>query len=195
MLDAQVTAALQAWSQGDPQAGERVLVTVYDELRRIAARQFRRERGGHTLQATALVHEAFLRLQQLRGLKWESRAKFFAFVACLIRRVLVEHARNRGRAKRGGRQRPVTLVEAEVLGVSRPPDLVALDDSLTRLAALDPRKAAIVELRFFGGLTLEETAEHLAISPETVGREWRRARAWLAAKLASNDDDGSHQRG
>lgn len=163
---------------------DRVVPLLYEELRRIAARELRRERPTHTLQATALVNEAYLRLRQVHGVTWEDRHQFLGFAAHLIRRILVEHARKRASAKRGGGSLRVTLAEAEVLGTGRRPDLVTLDDALTALAEIDPRKAAVVELRFFGGLSVEESAAVLRISPETVGREWRRAKAWLYHELA-----------
>ncbi len=183
MTNGTITKLLQTWSEGDQEAAERVLPLVYDELRHIASRQLRQEREGHTLQATAVVHEAYLRLQGQGGFEWPSRAHFFAFAAHLIRRILVDHARHRNRAKRGGGLERVTLAEAADLALERCPDLVALDEALTCLESLDPRKAAVVELRFFAGLTLDETAQHLGVSPETVGREWRRARAWLYDQL------------
>lgn len=184
-----VTALLQRWSAGDQEAAATVLPRVYDELRRIARRELRRERPDHTLQATAVVHEAYLRLRDESGLVWPSRGHFFALAGHLIRRVLVDHARARDRAKRGGGLLRVTLPEdAGVVGPAGKAgdgaDLLALDDALGRLEALDPRKAAVVELRYFAGLTLDEAADQLGISPETVGREWRRARAWLHAELA-----------
>jgi RNA polymerase sigma factor (TIGR02999 family) len=181
--DGTVTQLLQSWSSGSEGAAEEVLPLVYQELRRIASRQLRKERAGHTLEATALVHEAYMRLQGQEGFQWPSQAHFFAFAAHLIRRILVDHARNRNRAKRGGGWERVTLAEAADLSLSRSPDLLALDEALTSLEALDPRKAAVVELRFFAGLNLEETACYLGISPETVGREWRRAKAWLYNQL------------
>lgn len=183
MTDGTITKLLQTWSEGDQEAAVRVLPLVYDELRQIASRQLRQERGGHTLQATAVVHEAYLRLSGHAGFEWPSRAHFFAFAAHLIRRILVDHARHRNRAKRGGGLERVTLAEAADLSLERAPDLVALDEALTQLESLDPRKAAVVELRFFAGLTLDETAEQLGVSSETVGREWRRARAWLFDQL------------
>lgn len=178
-----VTKILQRWSEGDTRAAEEVLPLVYEELRRIAGRQLRRERGDHTLEATAVVHEAYLRLNGQKGLEWPSRAHFFAFAAHLIRRVLVDHARSRNRAKRGGMMEKVTLAEACHLELPRSPDLLALDEALSNLEAIDPRKAKVVELRFFAGLSLEETADQLAISAETVSREWRRAKAWLYKEL------------
>jgi RNA polymerase sigma-70 factor, ECF subfamily len=183
MSDREITKLLQTWSAGDSKAAEQLLSLVYDELRHIAARQLRQERGSHTLQPTAVVNEAYLRLQAHEGFQWPSRAHFFAFAAHLIRRVLVDYARHRNRAKRGGGLERVTLSEAEDLSLERAPDMVALDEALTELETLDPRKAAVVELRFFGGLTTDEIAQHLRVSPETVGREWRRAKAWLFDQL------------
>jgi len=185
-----ITRLLAKWSSGDQEAAERVLPLVYEELRGIASRQLRQERGAPTLQATAIVHEAYLRLNGQAGLEWPSRTHFFAFAAHLIRRILVDHARHRNRAKRGGLMRKVTLAEVADLALEKSPDLVALDEALCDLEKIDPRKAAVVELKFFAGLTIEEIAEHLAVSPETVSREWRRAKAWLYSALqtaAPND--------
>ena len=178
-----VTQLLQRWSQGDVEAAGEVLPLVYEELRRIALKQLRCERSGHTLEATAVVHEAYLRLNGQRGFQWPSRAHFFAFAAHLIRRILVDHARSRNRAKRGGLMEKVTLSEAAHLALPRSIDLLALDDALSSLETFDPRKATVVELRFLAGLTLEEIAEQLGISTETVSREWRRAKAWLYKEL------------
>src|SRR5262245_17083421 len=186
-----ITVLLQDWSAGDPAAAEQVLPLVYEELRSIAARQLRRERGEHTLQATAIVHEAYVRLAGQAGLEWPSRAHFFAFAAHLIRRILVDYARHRNRAKRGAGCERVTLAEAAGLALAKSPDLVALEEALSELARVDPRKAAVVELKFFGGLTLEEIAGELGISPETVSREWRRARAWLYSTLQGKARDGA----
>jgi|SRR5882724_6544575 len=180
---ATLTLLLQRWSAGDRAAVEQALPQVYDALRRIAARELRREREGHTLCATEIVHEAYLRLSRESGLSWPSRNHFFAFAAHLIRRILVDHARRRNRARRGGGQDPLPLDAAAGFSLSPSPDLTALDDALTHLAAFDPQKATIVELRFFGGLTVEETAVELGVSPETIGRHWRRARAWLYREL------------
>jgi len=181
-----ITQLLDRWSAGDREAAERLLPLVYGELRRIASRQLRAANGPHTLQATAIVHEAYLRLAEEGGFRFPSRGHFFAFAAHLMRRVLVDHARRRNRAKRGGGLRPIPLDEMEEKeGLAAAPDLLDLDEALTRLEALDPRKASVIELRFFSGLSLEETAEQLGISPETVGREWRRARAWLFDALRS----------
>ncbi len=180
-----VTQLLQKWSAGDQEAATRVLPLIYDELRRIASRQLRRERSDHTLQATAIVNEAYLRLDGAEGFSWPSRAHFFAFASHLIRRILVDYARHQNRQKRGGQAEKVPLTEVADLAAVKSADLLALDEALAALEAIDPRKAAVVELRFFGGLTLEETAAQLDISPETVGREWRRARAWLYKELQS----------
>lgn len=182
--EAAVTHLLRQWSSGDRDAAEEVLPLVYDELRRIAASQLRQERSEHTLQATAIVHEAYLRLSEQSSLRWPSRSHFYAFAAHLIRRVLVDHARTRNRAKRGGELPRITVAEIEELAdASESPDLEALDDALTALEKLDSRKAAVVELRFFAGLSIEETAVQLGISPKTVVREWRRAKAWLYNEL------------
>jgi RNA polymerase sigma factor (TIGR02999 family) len=183
-----ITALLQQWSSGDREAAEEVLPLVYDELRRIAALQLRQERSEHTLQATAIVHEAYLRLSEESSLRWPSRAHFYAFAAHLIRRILVDHARNRNRLKRGGDLQRITVAEIEAIADSgESPDLVALDDALTTLETLDPRKAAVVELRFFAGLSIEETAAQLGVSPKTVSREWRLAKAWLFNELHPAD--------
>jgi len=188
-----LTQLLQQWSIGDREAAERVLPLIYDQLRRIAARQLRQAHGGQTLQATAIVHEAYLRLAEEGGFRWPSRGHFFAFTAHLMRRILVDHARRENRAKRGGQLRKVTLAELEEQGEQAPgpnPDLLELDEALSRLEVLDPRKAAVVELRYFSGMSLQETAEQLGISSETVGREWRRARAWLFDALRPEERRG-----
>ena len=186
MSEETITRLLESWSSGDQEAAERVLPLVYDELRRIAARQLRRERETHTLQATAIVHEAYIRLVGQAGLEWPSRAHFFAFSAHLIRRILVDYARHRNRAKRGGLSEKITLAEAAGLALEKNPDLVALDEALSGLEKVDPRKASVVELKFFAGLPLEDIAAQLEISKETVSREWRRARAWLYSALQTH---------
>jgi RNA polymerase sigma factor (TIGR02999 family) len=186
-----ITQLLARWSSGDREAAERVLPQIYDELRRIAGRQLHQERGDHTLQATAIVHEAYLRLAGQAGLEWPSRAHFFAFAAHLIRRILVDYARRRNRAKRGGLVQRVTLFEAADLALEKSPDLLALDEALSGLEKVDPRKATVVELKFFAGLTLDEVAEQLGISTETVSREWRRARAWLYSALQTSAANGA----
>lgn len=179
-----VTQLLLAWSRGDRSALDRLMPLVYDELRALARRSLRRERSGHTLQGTALVHEAYLKLVDQRQVRWQDRAHFFAVAAQVMRRILVDHARRHGAAKRGSGRPGLPPDEAEALGLPAPlVDLVALDRALDRLAALDERQARIVVLRFFGGLTIEETAEVQQISPATVKNEWSLARAWLHREL------------
>jgi len=167
----------------DRQSVDTLLPIVYQELRRLAANYLRRERPGQTLQPTALVHEAYLRLMKDKPDRWKNRAHFCAIAAHSMRQILIERARARGALKRGGAQPRVTLDEALVAGGERAFDLVALDEALERLAAIDPEQARLVELRFFGGLTVEETADVMAISPATVKRHWTVARAWLAREL------------
>jgi RNA polymerase sigma factor (TIGR02999 family) len=184
-----VTQLLLAWSGGDPSAGERLLPAVYAELHRQAARAMRRESSEHTLQATALVHEAYLRLVDQQRVVWRNRAHFFGIAAQVMRRVLVDHARERHAAKRGGGAPQLVLGEADA--VSAPAaedgvDILALHEALERLAALDPDQARLVELRYFGGLSIEETAEALGVSPATVKREWAIARAWLRRELSAS---------
>lgn len=178
-----VTQLLLDWRAGDDAALDRLLPLVYDDLHRLARGQFARERAGHTLQPTALVHEAYLRLVEIRRVDWQDRAHFLALAATTMRRILVSHARRRLAAKRGGAAVNVTLVE-EVVGSGGPEvGLLALDEALGALAELDPRQARIVELRYFGGLTIEETAEALTVSPSTVKSDWQMARAWLYSQL------------
>ncbi|HXW06067.1 MAG TPA: ECF-type sigma factor, partial [Vicinamibacterales bacterium] len=168
---------------GDRQSLDSLLPAVYQELRRVAAGYIRRERPGQTLQPTALVHEAYLRLMKDRPDRWQNRAHFCAIAAHSMRQILIERARARNARKRGGAQPRVTLDEALVAGGEQSFDLLALEEALQRLAALDPEQARLVELRFFGGLTVEETAEAMEISPATVKRHWAVARAWLAREL------------
>jgi RNA polymerase sigma-70 factor, ECF subfamily len=179
----EVTEALRAWRPGHEEAEERLLRLLYPELHRMAARFLRGERSGHTLQPTALVHEAYLQLVDQRRVDWQSRRHFFAIAARVMRRILVDHARGHLRQKRGGDLQRVPLEDLSGLGVERLPELVALDEALAALAKIDARRAAVVELRYFGGFTAEETAEILAISVPTVGRHWRVARAWLFREL------------
>ena len=178
----QVTELLRAWSDGDQQALAQLTPLVEAELRRLARVYMGRERRGHTLQPTALVNEAFLRLADARGLRWQDRAHFLGISARLMRRVLVDHARAHGCQKRGGGAQRVTLDQA--LPSPKPSlDIVALDRALEALAAVDERKSRVVELRFFGGLTVEETAEVLHLSNDTIKRDWRLARLWLLREL------------
>ena len=179
-----VTGLLVAWGNGDESVLEELMPIVHGELRRLARRLMRGERGNHTLQTTALVNEAYLRLVDLNRVRWQDRAHFFAMSARLMRRILVDHARSRNYQKRGGALRRVSLDEALVVSGERGTDLVALDDALAALAAVDPRKSQVVELRFFGGLSIEEAAEALQVSGETVLRDWRFARAWLRRELS-----------
>lgn len=177
-----VTSLLRAWSAGDPEAERQLVPLVYGELRRRAGAYLRRERPGHTLQPTALVHEAWLRLAG-QDVNWQNRSQFFGMASQLMRRILVDHARRRRAARRGGGGLQVPLEEAMGVTGGDPVDLVRLDEALTELAELDPRQGRIVELRFFGGLTTEETAGLLGVSPATIKRDWTVAKAWLFARL------------
>lgn len=183
----EVTHLLRQLQDGDGQAGEQLIRLVYDEMHRIAERYMRRERADHTLQPTLLVDEAYMRLVDQRHVTWQSRAHFFALAAQAMRRILVDHARRRGAARRGGGQR-VTLRADVAVEAGRSLDLIALDDALSRLALLDARQAQVVELRFFGGLDVAQTAEALGVSPATVKRDWAFARAWLSRELAASPD-------
>jgi len=178
-----VTELLRSWSDGDEGALEQLVPLVEAELRRLARGYMGRERRDHTLQVTALVNEAFLRLTDARRLRWRDRAHFLGISARLMRRVLVDHARTRGYQKRGGGAQRVTLDEALLVSPEPAVDLVALDRALVALAAADIRKSRVIELRFFGGLTVEETAEVLHVSPDTVKRDWRLAKLWLLREL------------
>ncbi len=179
----EVTSLLHAWRGGDQGALDKLMPLVYGELHRLAHRYMLRERVGHTLQTTAVVNEAYLRLIDAQQVEWKDRAHFFAISANLMRRILVEFARSRGRNKRGGDVRKVELDEALVISPQRGTDLVALDDALSALETMDERKAKVIELRFFGGLSVEETAEVLNVSPDTVMRDWRLAKVWLWREL------------
>ena len=174
-----VTQLLAAWGKGDKSALDKLLPLVHAELRRIARRQMSQERDGHTLQATALVNEAYLRLAGQQGYEWQNRAHFFAVCAQVMRHVLIDHARAHARDKRGGGAIQVSLDEAAALAGQPAEHLLALDDALHFLESVDPQKGKIVELRYFGGLSIDETAEVLNISPRTVRREWQRSKAWL----------------
>ena len=174
----EVTRLLVAWSNGDRAALDELIPLVYDELRRLASRYMRRESKGHTLQTSALINEAYLRLVDQKKVEWQNRAHFFGVAARLMRQILVDHARSRSRAKRGGGAQMVTLAEQLVL-YKEAADVIALDDALNNLAEMDPRKSQIVELKCFSGLTTDEVAEVLKITSRTVEREWRKAKAWL----------------
>jgi RNA polymerase sigma factor (TIGR02999 family) len=181
----EVSQLLRAWSNGETSAADRLMPLVYEELRHIARRQMRRQRAGHTLQTTALIHEAYVRLVGESDVHWQNRAHFFGVAAKAMRHILVDHARSRHAAKRGGAAQRVTLDEAAVIS-AQPAELVALDDALRSLAGLDPRKGQVVELKYFGGLTVDEIAKVLRVSPETVARDWRLARAWLLRELSKD---------
>jgi RNA polymerase sigma-70 factor, ECF subfamily len=181
---AAVTTLLRAWGQGDRSALDRLTPLVYDELHRRAQNYLARERTDHTLQPTALVNEAFLRIVEAEGVRWQDRAHFFAISAQIMRRILVDSARARKAGKRAGQECRVTFAD-DIATIHRNQELVRLDDALDALAQLDPRKARVIELRFFGGLSVEETAEVLSISPQSVHRDWKLAKAWLSREIAS----------
>ncbi len=179
----QITALLQDWGNGNQAAFEQLMPLVYDELRRVAHRYMGRERRGNSLQTTALVNEAYLRLIDINRMRWQDRAHFFAMSATLMRRILVDHARAHRYQKRGGGAERVSFDEALVVADEPTQDLVALDEALTALGEIDARKSKVVELRFFGGLSVKETAEVLKVSPDTVMRDWRLAKVWLVHEL------------
>ena len=181
----EVTQLLLDWSKGNEAAFEILTPLVYEELHRLAHRHMRRERAGHTLQTSALVNEAYVRLIDQRNVDWQSRAQFFSIASRLMRRILVDHARAHNREKRGGGALQVSLDEAAFVSQERAAELIALDDALSSLAAIDERKTQVVELRFFGGLSVEETAEVLKVSAVTVMRDWSTAKAWLNRAIES----------
>jgi RNA polymerase sigma factor (TIGR02999 family) len=185
-----ITQLLQAWGGGDERALAQLVPLVYDELRRLARRRIARERPDHSLQTTALVHEVYLRLVNFQEVSWQDRAHFFAVCARMMRRILVDFARSRHYQNRGGGARQVTLDEALVVSQEAPGHLLALDEALTALAAVDPRRGQVVELRYFGGLSVKETAEVLKVSEETVKRDWRLAKLWLWHELSGETRDG-----
>lgn len=189
----EVTLLLARVSNGDTEAASRLMPLVYDELRRIAARRMRNERPGHTLQATALVHEAYLRLVEQRRTDWKNRAHFFGIAAQLMRRILIDHARNTLRDKRGGKLARVSLDQAIVLSEDNSTELLVIDEALQRLQRLDFRQCHVVELKYFGGMTTEEAAEVLGVSRATVERDWQSARAWLYACLKEQDGRSDRQ--
>ena len=185
----EVTELLLAWSQGDRSALEELIPLVYDELHKMARRYMIREQAAHTLQTTALVNEAYLRMVDMRKVQWQNRAHFFAVSAQLMRRILVDFARSRNYQKRGGGKRKVTLDDALEVSPRQDADLVLLDDALNALAIVDDRKRKVVELRFFGGLTVEETAHVLEVSSDTVMRDWKMAKVWLLREMSGKDRD------
>jgi RNA polymerase sigma-70 factor (ECF subfamily) len=187
----EITRLLQAWGDGDERALQQLMPLVYEELRHAAHRYMAREAPGHTLQTTALVNEVYLRLAGVRRGKWQDRAQFFALCATLMRRVLTDFARSRRSRKRGGQARHVALDEAVLVSQEPRADLLGLHEALQRLETLDPRKSQVVELRFFGGLSVKETAEVLKVSPETVFREWRLAKDWLLCELSNEALNGA----
>lgn len=179
-----VTELLNDWSKGNKEALDQLVPLVYDELRRQAARYLRREQVGHTLQTTALIHEAYLRLVDQRSVHWQNRAQFFGIAGQMMRRILVDHARTKKRAKRGGSDIRVSLDQAVAISSKKDLDIVALDEALGRLEEIDPQQSRIVELRFFSGLSVEETAAVLGISAATVKRDWSVAKAWLHREIS-----------
>ena len=186
----ELTELLRGWSGGDQSALARIVDLAYPELRKIARRSLSGERSEHTIQATALVHEAYLRLVDIRQVRWQERAQFFAIVAKVMRRILIEHARARGSSKRGGGVRPINLNEALVISPKLDPEIVRLDEALEQLARFDSRKAQVVEMRYFGGLTSNEIALVLGVSHQSVNRDWNLAKAWLAREMSRQEYDG-----
>ena len=182
-----ITQLLKEWRDGDETALDRLLPLVYEELRRLAHHYMRRERPGHTLQTTALVNEVYLRLVDHKSMRWQNRAHFYAVAAQAMRRILIDHARSRNYLKRGGDVKMIQLEEAATVVQKQAADLIALDDALSELAAIDPRKSKIVEMRYFGGMSVEETAEALDVSPVTVMRDWSTAKAWLLRALSPDE--------
>lgn len=182
-----VTRILRAWSDGDRGALDELIPLVYEELRRQAARYLRHERRDHTLQTTALIHEAYVRLVDQKDVRWQNRAHFFGVAAQLMRRILVDHARKNRALKRGGPADNLPLEEAATVSAGTDVDLVVLDEALTKLAAMDERKSRVVELKYFGGLTAEEAAEVLRVSPATIRHDWTLAKAWLRREIAGGN--------
>jgi len=187
----EITQLLIDWSNGDQVALDKLMPLVYGELRQMAKRHMSRQSPGHTLQTTALIHEAFLKLVNQSEKQWQNRAHFFGVAAQAMRAILVDYARSRRYAKRGGGARAVALDEAATVSEERAAEFVALDDALKALSQIDPRKSRVVEMRHFGGLSVEETAEVLKVSPDTVMRDWRLARTWLRRELSGGQRDGA----
>jgi RNA polymerase sigma factor (TIGR02999 family) len=183
MSSPEVTGLLEAWSQGDKAALDKLTPLVHDELRRLAHHYMSRERPGHTLQTTALVNEAYMHLVDQADTHWQNRAHFFGVAAQVMRHILIDHARTRTRQKRGGDVQQVSLDDVESMSISRAAELIALDDALNELAKIDERRSKVVELRYFGGLSIEETAAVLKVNPITISRDWRWAKAWLFRAL------------
>jgi RNA polymerase sigma factor (TIGR02999 family) len=183
-LPQEITQLLLSWSEGDKSALDQLIPLVYPELKRLARRYMGRESPDHTLQTSALINEAYLRLVDQHAVEWQDRAHFFAVAAQVMRHILIDHARSHRYHKRGAGAEHIPLDDVAVVSQERATELVALDDALTRLATVDPRKSQIVELRFFGGLTVEETAEVMKLSPITIKREWRSAKAWLHTEMS-----------
>jgi RNA polymerase sigma factor (TIGR02999 family) len=184
----EITRLLVAWQRGDRPALEKLMPLVYDELHRQAVRFFSRERAGHTLQPTALVNEVYLRLVNQRETGWKNRAQFFGLAAQMMRRILVSHARARHAAKRGGMEQCITLQEGLAVGSRKDMNVLVLDEALKKLEAIDLEKSRMVELRFFTGLSVEETAQVMGMSSRTIKRQWRTARAWLRREIAASED-------
>jgi len=185
----EITLLLDAWSSGNQSALDELYPLVYDELHRLARRYMSREKKGHTLQTTALINEAYVRLVDQRNVHWANRSHFFAISAQIMRRILIDHARSHAYAKRGGGREQVSLDETATLQVTRSAELLKLDDALLSLAEIDQRRSKVVELRYFGGLSNDEIAQALGISPNTVTRDWNMARAWLYQQLAGSAKD------
>jgi RNA polymerase sigma factor (TIGR02999 family) len=183
-----VTQLLTEWTNGSQAARDELMALVYEELRRLAHRHMGRERPEHTLQTSALVHEAFMRLVDQKNVHWQSKAHFFAIAAHMMRRILVDYARSRGNLKRGGNAQQISLDKTLIVSEARGSEVIALDDALRALASFDQRKSQIVDLRFFGGLSIEETADVLGVSPGTVMRDWTLAKAWLRKEITGDAD-------
>jgi len=183
----ELTRLLKTWRAGDDRALEQLMPIVYSELHRLAGRYMAAEQSGHTLQTTALVHEVYLRLVDVKSVDWQNRAHFYAICARLMRRILIDFARSRNYQKRGGKFAHIELEEAATVSADARSELLAVDEALKQLAAIDTRKSEVVEMRFFGGLTVEETAAALQVSPETVMRDWKLAKAWLLRELSDED--------
>ena len=190
-----VTVLLSQLTQGNQEAAEKLIPLVYEELKRLARAHMRRERSDHTLQTTALVHEAYLKLVRQETAHWQGRSHFFGVAAQLMRQILIDHARGHLREKRGGGKAALPLTEALAFSPEHSEELVKLDEALKRLSAIDPRQSKVVELRFFGGLSVEETSEFLGISPKTVKRDWAVAKAWLHAEVRGPDGNQSQSMG